>query len=92
MVKISLRLLLQAEIDGLFVAIGSASALSFSKHLGLLSDQQSNLVVNESFMTNIPGVFAGGDVVGGLLQVSKAVSDGANAAVSIKNYLKISKL
>lgn len=80
------------EIDGLFVAIGSASALSFSKHLGLLSDQQSNLVVNESFMTNIPGVFAGGDVVGGLLQVSKAVSDGANAAVSIKNYLKISKL
>ena len=42
-------------------------------------------------MSNIEGVFAGGDVIGGLLQVSKAVSDGANAAVSINKYLKSRK-
>ena len=38
-------------------------------------------------MTNLEGVFAGGDVIGGLLQIAKAVSDGANAATKIKKYL-----
>ena len=38
--------------------------------------------------TNIDGVYAGGDCVGGLLQVSKAVSDGAIAAAAIAKKLK----
>lgn len=79
------------DVDGLFIANGSASALSFSKHLGL-ETKDNNLVVNEHFMTNIPGIFAGGDVIGGLLQVSKAVSDGAQAAVEIKDFIKKIKL
>ena len=37
--------------------------------------------------TNIAHIYAGGDVVGGLLQVSKAVSDGAIAALKIKEDL-----
>ena len=64
--------------------------LSIAKHLGLILDEKNNIVVND-YMSNIEGVFAGGDVIGGLLQVSKAVSDGANAAVSINKYLKSRK-
>jgi thioredoxin reductase (NADPH) len=37
-------------------------------------------------MTNIPGLFAAGDVNGGKLQIAKAVYDGMNAADAIYNY------
>ncbi len=75
------------ELDALFIAIGSQSGFSFAKHLGLLLDDNNNIQV-ENYMTNISGIFAGGDVVGGLLQVCKASSDGAIAAIKIKEYLK----
>ena len=42
-------------------------------------------------MTNVPGVFAAGDAIGGLLQISKAVSDGAHAGISVINYIRKNK-
>ena len=38
--------------------------------------------------TNMKGVFACGDCTGGLLQISKAVYEGAKAGISVINYLK----
>lgn len=78
------------DLDGIFIAYGTANAQSFAKHLGLQLDSQDNIVTKD-YMTNIPGIFAGGDVIGGLLQVSKAVSDGANASLEIKKYLMSKK-
>ncbi len=78
------------DLDGVFIAFGTANAISFAKHLGIMMDEKNNLVVN-NFQTNIPGVFAGGDVIGGLLQAAKAVGDGANASVEIKKYLQAHK-
>ena len=78
------------KLDGIFVALGNLDGFSIAKHIGLSLDDKKNIVVKD-FMTNIDGVFAGGDVIGGLLQVSKAVSDGANAAVSIKKYIESRK-
>lgn len=75
------------EIDALFVAVGMASGSSFARHLGLLMDEKEHLIVNE-YMTNIPGIFAGGDVIGGVKQIVKAASDGCVAAYKIKDYLK----
>ncbi len=74
------------DLDACFIAIGSANATSFAKHLGLQIDEKDNIVVKD-FMTNIPGFFAGGDIIGGLAQVSKAVCDGALASLEIKKYL-----
>ncbi|MGM9972332.1 MAG: NAD(P)/FAD-dependent oxidoreductase [Anaeroplasmataceae bacterium] len=79
-------------INGLFIAIGDANANDFANHIGMAVDQNLNVIVDEDFMTNIPGIFAGGDAIGGLLQVSKSVGDGANAALGIKKYLKNKKL
>ena len=76
----------KVELDGLFIAVGSANAQSFAKHLGLMLDESNNIIVN-NFKTNLDGIFAGGDTIGGLLQVSKASSDGANASLEIKKYL-----
>ncbi len=74
-------------MSGCFIANGSASGFTIAKHLGIALDG-SYIKVNEDKMTNIPGIFAGGDCIGGLLQVSKAISDGAIAATAISKYLK----
>lgn len=74
------------EIDGCFMAIGSMQGFSIASHIGIATNNE-NILVNSDYMTNIKGIFAGGDLIGGLLQVSKAVSDGANAALGIKKYL-----
>ena len=75
------------ELDAMFIALGSQNGFSFAKHLGIALDNNS-IVVDKNFMTNIPGIFACGDVIGGLLQVSKAVSDGALCASGVNSFLK----
>ena len=72
--------------DGIFVA-SSNDSLSISKHLGLLTDSNNKFEVN-NYKTNIKGIFAGGDAIDGLDQVSTSVSDGAKAAIEINKYLK----
>jgi len=67
------------DLDGIFIAEGTASAIDFAAKMGILTEG-TNIVVDENFKTNVDGVFAAGDCIGGFLQVSKAVSDGALAA------------
>lgn len=74
-------------VDGIFVAVGTAGAADFAAKLGV-ETAQTDIVVDKSFMTNLPGIFAAGDCVGGLLQVAKAVADGAIAAKGIIGFLK----
>lgn len=76
------------DLDVLFIAIGSPSASDFALRLGAFLDSQNNIEVDENYMTNVPGLFAGGDCIGGLLQIVKAASDGAHAAIAINRYLK----
>lgn len=75
------------EVDGCFIAIGSASGFTLAKHLGLAL-KDNFLIVNEQFETNLPGLYACGDVIGGLLQISKATSDGACCATALVKALK----
>ena len=77
----------RVDIDGAFIAKGNASGFTIAKHLGIALDNNS-IVVDGDYMTNIPGIFACGDVIGGLLQVSKAVSDGALCATGVNKFLK----
>ena len=76
--------------DGLFIAEGSASATDIANTLGIIT--KGNFIdVNENFETNLEGAYAIGDAIGGLLQVSKAVADGALASQNIIKYLRESK-
>lgn len=72
---------------GVFVAIGVASSSDLAKKLGAQVDG-NNIAVNQSMETNIPGLFAAGDCTGGLLQVAKAVYEGANAGISAIKYIR----
>ena len=68
----------QIDIDGIFVAMGTAGASDFAKKLGIMQDGES-IIVDDKMKTNIDGIYACGDATGGLYQVSKAVYEGSVA-------------
>lgn len=70
------------KIDGVFIAIGTASSTDLAKKIGALVNN-NNIVVDENMQTSVKGMYACGDCTGGLLQVNKAVYEGAKAALSI---------
>lgn len=85
--KIVFEDLTEIDIDGIFIALGEAGANDFAKTLGIITEND-NIKVNENMETNVPGVFACGNITGGLLQVSKAVYEGSKAGLSAVKYVK----
>lgn len=85
--KIVLNDDIEYEVDGIFVAEGTASSIDFAKKLGIFLEND-NIKVDENMQTNIPGIYAAGDCTGGLLQISKAVYEGAKSGLSIAKKLK----
>jgi thioredoxin reductase (NADPH) len=77
-------------VDGIFVAMGTASAVDFASKIGALVGG-GNIIVDPAFMTTVEGVFSAGDCTGGFLQVAKAVSDGAVASKGIIKFVKEKK-
>lgn len=75
------------EIDGVFIAVGLPGTTNFVNKLGVVTEK-NDVVIDEDYQTNVPGLFAAGDVVGGKLQIAKAVYDGMQAADGIIKYLK----
>lgn len=75
------------SVDGVFVAMGEAGGADFAKKIGLVLTGDS-ITVNEKMCTSAKGIFSCGNVNGGLLQVSKAVYEGAVAGLSAVDYLK----
>lgn len=81
----------EIEIDGMFVAEGILSSFELTKQLGII-EKNNFILVDKNFMTNVAGAFSAGDMIGGLLQVSKAVSDGANAGLEAVRYIKMMEI
>lgn len=75
------------EIDGLFVAYGSASAVEFALKMGVMTKNNA-LVVDDECFTGIPGLYACGDCTGGFKQISVAVGQGAIAGKNVLTYVK----
>ena len=75
------------EIQGLFVAYGIAGSTALARKLGA-ETSGNNIVINAEMQTNIPGLFAAGDCTGGLLQIAKAVYQGAQAGLSMVKYCR----
>jgi len=77
----------EISCDGVFVSVGRKPATELFK--GRLElDKSGYIVADESTRTNVPGVFAVGDVrTKQLRQVVTAVSDGAVAAFMAEEYL-----
>ena len=75
------------ETDGLFIQIGLLANSTLVKDLVPLTPN-GEVIVNQDFMTNLPGLFAAGDVTQHpFKQIVIAVGDGAKAALAIQQYL-----
>ena len=75
------------QVDGIFIAEGIAGGSNFAKKLGILT-RNDDIIVNDNMQTNIKGIFACGNLTGGLLQINKAVYEGAKAGLEAANYIK----
>lgn len=76
------------ETDGVFVFIGLKPNTQFLADSGVELDELGLIKTNEKLETNVPGVYASGDVrSGATMQVASAVGEGATAALEIREYL-----
>ena len=70
------------KLDGVFVAIGTASSTDLARKIGAVI-KNNYIVVNDNMETSVKGLYACGDCTGGILQINKAVYEGAKAALDI---------
>ena len=76
-------------VDLVIVAVGvSPNPLIPSSVEGLEISKKGTIVVNEGMQSNLPMIFAGGDIVRGGATVILAMSDGRKAAAAMHEYLK----
>ena len=81
----------QLKTDGIFIEIGGVPGTDLVKVLGVELDEKGYVRVKPDMSTNIPGLFAAGDVAnasGELQQIITAASEGALAANSVYRCLK----
>jgi len=75
--------------DIVVVAIGTrANPLLTATCPDLKLNKWGNIIVDDQGMTNLPGVFAGGDIVRGAATVILAMGDGKRAAKAMDEYLR----
>lgn len=70
------------SVSGIFVAYGVAGSAELARKVGALTEG-NRILVDPTMATNIPGLYAAGDCTGGMLQVAKAVYEGALAGTAV---------
>jgi len=73
----------RVALDGVFIELGSKGALELATQIGVELDTEQFKYINTNRRqeTNIPGVYAAGDIVGPPYQIAKAVGEGCVAGM-----------
>ncbi len=79
----------EMDVDLVLLAMGFVHVEhdNLIKGLGLQTDNRGNIIVDNSYATSVPGVFAAGDSALGASLVVKAIAQGREMARSIDIYL-----
>lgn len=75
-------------VGGLFVCIGLLPNNSLAKRLNVGLNGDGYVNVNSEMATNIPGIYAAGDITGNLKQIVVAAAQGSIAAYNANKYLR----
>jgi len=83
----------EIELDGVFIELGAKGAMELALDLGITLDMEtmSHIETNKKTETNVPGVYAAGDITGHPYQMAKAVGEGCVAGMEAANYAKKQK-
>ncbi len=73
--------------DSLYPALGSVIRSGLAVKCGARVSEEGCILVDDHLETSVPGLFAAGDVVVGLDQISHAMGQAGVAATTIRNYL-----
>ncbi len=76
------------KIDGVFVAMGTATSSDLAKKVGIQTNEKEQIIIDETMQTNIKNLFACGDCTGGILQIAKAVYEGMIAGMSVIQVIR----
>ena len=76
------------EFDALYSALGVTPRTGLALAAGARHDDEGRLVVDDHQQTSIPGLYAAGDMVRGLNQITTAQGEAAIAATAMHNRLR----
>ncbi len=77
------------DIDGVFIEVGSIPNSDLAKRISVKTDEKNEIIINRKSETNIPGIFAAGDVADApFKQAITGVAEGVIAAYSAFDYVK----
>jgi len=81
------------DVTGVFIELGAKGAVELAGNLGvgLEPEQMVYVAANKKQETNIPGIYAAGDICGPPWQVAKAVGEGCIAGLEAASYAKKEK-
>ena len=80
------------ETDGIFIEAGRQPNIALLEGMDVKTDEKGYIITDEKRQTNIPGLYAAGDVCAGKVkQVGVAVGHGSIAALSARDYIKSMK-
>jgi Thioredoxin reductase len=93
MTKVKLKDGNEMELDGLFIAIGWNPQSQLAEQLGVELDDRKMIKINRYAETNIPGVYAAGDVTNAdFKQAIIGAAEGVSASYKAYKYLEDQKI
>lgn len=76
-------------VSGVFIEQGAKGLMELATRLGIMLDDEMQYIrTDKQQATNLPGVYAAGDVCGPPWQMAKAVGEGCVAGISAANFAK----
>lgn len=78
------------NVDGVFIETGAKGAVELAATLGVALDEEKfqYIVTDKQQQTNVPGIYAAGDICGPPWQMAKAVGEGCVAGLSAAKFAK----
>jgi len=78
------------DVEGVFIELGAKGAMELATTLGVMLDTEtfSHIATDKKQHTNLPGVYAAGDIAGPPYQMAKAVGEGCVAGWEAANFAR----
>jgi thioredoxin reductase (NADPH) len=74
-------------VDGVFVSVGKVPQNNLVKDIGVKLDDYGYIITGKEGRTNVRGIYAAGDITGGLRQIITACAKGATAVLASTEVL-----
>ena len=76
-------------VTGVFIELGARGVAELASHIGIqFDDEMKYIATSKKMETNVPGVYAAGDICGPPWQMAKAVGEGCVAGIAAATYAK----